>query len=249
MHYENELQQERAKTLHQSKLVSLGEISAGVAHEINNPLAVVSGSLPLLSKFKDDPNKWNKKIEAMEKATQRIEKIVRGLKRFSRGHELQEKKWVDLRSIVQDAMAITEIKATRSQCPVTVHADAKPNADFSVLCDAVEMEQVIINLIHNAIDAVQSNPQRWVQVNLVDNWNSVFLQVVDSGSGISTEVEEKLFQPFFTTKPPGEGTGLGLSIVKGILDQHGFQIGLNRKFKNTCFEVAMPKAKEASNAA
>jgi signal transduction histidine kinase len=141
----------RLKAVQNAKLASLGEMSAGVAHEINNPLAIIDWNLRLIRKHRFDDPMFENKIEIAEQAVQRIAKI------FEEGLE-------------------------------------------------------------------------------------VVLQVIDSGSGISPEIETKLFQPFFTTKPVGEGTGIGLSICKGIVDHHKANIRLNRELKNTCFEVRFRKS-------
>ena len=114
--------------------------------------------------------------------------------------------------------------------------------DFQICCDSVEIEQVLVNLINNAIDAVKGQENAWVKLNCFEVGSQVVLQVIDSGLGLSKEVEAKLFQPFFPTKPVGEGTGLGLSIVKGILDEHKASISLNRAMPHTCFEIRFPKA-------
>jgi C4-dicarboxylate-specific signal transduction histidine kinase len=88
-----------------------------------------------------------------------------------------------------------------------------------------------------------------MKVNLFEENNQVVIQLIDSGSGISTDIEQKLFEPFFTTKVVGEGTGLGLSISKGILDEHKASIKLNRTFKNTCFEIRFKGSEEVKNVA
>ena len=113
-----------------------------------------------------------------------------------------------------------------------------------MICDEVEIEQVLVNLINNAIDAVKMRPERWVKVALFDDANSVVLRVTDSGSGIPENVRDKLFEPFFTTKKVGEGTGLGLSITKGILDELRATISVVADSPNTCFEIRFPCVEE-----
>jgi len=103
-----------------------------------------------------------------------------------------------------------------------------------------------VNLINNAVDATKDQEARWVKVALSTDGDEVLIQVIDSGNGISPELEEKLFQPFFTTKPVGEGTGLGLSITKGIIEKHNAKILLNRSLPNTCFELRFKMAEAPS---
>lgn len=234
---EESLQFERAKAIQNSKLASLGEMSAGIAHEINNPLAIISGNLSLLSEFKDNPEKFTAKIDSMEKATYRIAKIVSGLKKFSRSStEVTVHQAHFLKEICEEVLSLTEGKAKRGSALVTLSAEE----NLSIVCDVVEIEQVIINLVNNGIDAVKDQPEKWVKLNTFRESQHVVLQVMDSGPGISKTLELKIFDPFFTTKEVGEGTGLGLSISKGILDNHHATIKINRSLPNTCFEIRFP---------
>jgi PAS domain S-box-containing protein len=238
---QNHLQLERAKAVHQSKLASLGEMAAGVAHEINNPLAIIVAALHLLPRLKDDPEKFQARIESLDKASQRISKIVNGLRKFSRSEEQVIRKPTAISEIIQESLVLTEPKAKRQL--VSLRQDLKSHSQ--ALCDSVEIEQVLVNLINNGIDAAESQAgtpdEKWVQVSTFDREGWVIIQIQDSGPGISPEIEEKLFQPFFTTKAVGAGTGLGLSISKGILDQHGGGLRLNRDSPHTCFEVRLPR--------
>ena len=99
-----------------------------------------------------------------------------------------------------------------------------------------------MNLVNNATYAIKDLEVREIKIRVFQEGSQVLLQVSDSGQGISSEVEEKIFEPFFTTKPVGEGTGLGLSIVRGILLDHKAQIGINRKIRNSCFEIKFSAA-------
>ncbi len=225
--------EEKARALHASKLATLGEMSAGVAHEINNPLAIISGNLSLIERYVHQPEKLKSKLTSMERSVFRISKIVSGLRKFSRTssepHYLPER----LSSIVSEFRPILDV-STR---PLTIPIEIELQSESQILCDETEINQVLVNLVNNAMDAVKPLPEKWVKLKVYDEGDQVVLQIKDSGTGIPREVEEKIFQPFFTTKPIGEGTGLGLSISKGILDQHHAKLSLNRADQNTCFEV------------
>lgn len=239
------LELERAKSLHNAKLASMGEMSAGVAHEINNPLAIIMGNLMLLKRANQDKAKFEEKLEVLTKACNRIDKIVKGLKKFSRSSKGNVHQPASLAEIVNEALVMTEAKSKRHAVTINVDLDSK----LMISCDAVEIEQVIINLITNGIDAIKDNSEKWMKILIFEEPDHIALRVIDSGLGIPEDVESKLFEPFFTTKPVGEGTGLGLSIAKGILDQHKATLKLNKTLGNTCFEIHFPKILGITNAA
>lgn len=236
---EQSLQLERSKVMHNAKLASLGEMAAGVAHEINNPLGIITGSLELLNKYRGEPEKFAQKLEVLTKACHRIEKIVKGLKKFTRQNEGAPFKEENLDQIISEAMIFSEPRAKSKFVPVKVSV----GKNLRIYCDAVEIEQVVINLVNNAVDAVADMEEKWIEVKAFENGAGIILQIVDSGPGISLELEQKMFQPFYTTKPVGQGTGLGLSIVHGILELHKASIRINRtEYKNTCFEIQFPRS-------
>jgi C4-dicarboxylate-specific signal transduction histidine kinase len=234
---EERIKHERAKALQSAKMASLGEMSAGIAHEINNPLAIISGMLWILPKLLNDPEQFEKKIGAINRATDRISKIVGGLKKFSRSYEKSDKKPYLLADIVKESLNLVGTKSARHSTPLEI--DLKSEALIS--CDEIEIEQVLVNLINNGIDAVKNLNEKWLKIELTDSQDKVILRITDSGRGIPEQVQAKLFEPFFTTKAVGEGTGLGLSIVKGILDDHGASIEVLNNEPHTCFEIKFPR--------
>ncbi len=228
---------ERAKAAQAAKLASLGEMSAGLAHEINNPLAIIDGGLSLLSRFKDDPEKFAAKLEGIKKATHRIARIVLSLKKFSRSSEKLEMNYLNINNIIDETMILVQAKAKKHDTIMS----AECAATTPIYCDEVEIEQVLINLIGNAIDAAKDQSERWVRVSATEDAQTVILRVTDSGPGIPKKIRDQIFEPFFTTKKVGEGTGLGLSISKGILDEHKATIAVLENEPNTCFEIRFPK--------
>ena len=230
---QKEVESQKNKLFHQSKLASLGEMSAGIAHEVNNPLAIIAGCAEVLANLKDNPEKFNAKKESILKSCDRISKILNGLKKFSRSAEQKKQGIFNLCSIIDEVVILTDLKSSRFMAPVYKEC----TGDLTILCDDLGIEQVLINLINNAIDAVKNNDEKWVKITAHKEDHHVILRVIDSGSMITPELENKIFEPFFTTKTVGEGTGLGLSITKGILDEHQATIVLNRTFSTTCFEI------------
>lgn len=230
---QGELSQERVKSMHNAKLASIGEMAAGVAHEINNPLAVIVGAAESLEFLRNDEERFVSKVDVILRASVRIEKIVKGLKKYSRLSHKTEHKLESVLEIVNEALVIVQAKARQLETNIEVQIPE----DLKILCDQIEIEQVFVNLINNGLDAVRSQPEKWIKIVGFRLNDGICLQVIDSGGGISSEVESKLFQPFFTTKGVGEGTGLGLSICQNILRDHNGTLALNRSFKNTCFEI------------
>jgi PAS domain S-box-containing protein len=232
-----QLEIERNIAAQSSKLAALGEIAAGVAHEIHNPLAIISGMNQLLEQSKGDPEKFHKRIEAIGKACDRIEKIVGSLKKFARQDSKHERAHCKMSSIIDEVLSLSNIKAKKNRTELIVEC----NTTSSVQCASVEIEQILINLVSNAIDAVSGLEQKWVKIQALDRSDQVIVRVVDAGHGIPKEIAAKLFNPFFTTKEVGAGTGLGLSISLGIAKDHGGKIEIIDKEPNTCFELSLPK--------
>ncbi len=232
---------ERAKSVQNAKLASIGELSAGIAHEINNPLAIILGSVLLLEKHRDNPEKYAAKIEAINRSIGRITKIVNGLRRFSRVNEQPIYKPVVCADIVRESLVLTEGKAKRQRVPITVDL----RSEGKISCDQVEIEQVLINLINNAVDVIKDLAVRWVKIDLFEQGAEIVIQVRDSGQGVAPSMQQKIFQPFFTTKAVGEGTGLGLSICRGILEEHNASLEIKQEDANTCFEIRFAKLSES----
>lgn len=230
---EEQLEKKRMIAIQHSKLATLGEMSAGVAHEINNPLAILSGTIALMKKLKEEPEKIELKLEIMTRAVERVSKIVQGLRKFSRSAEDLPRLNVGINDILSETSVLTETQSKRHG--VTVRFDVRTQSMIN--CNSIEIEQVLINIIGNAIEAAKDSEEKFVTVQAFNDGQDLVIRVIDSGPGVSQSVEGKLFEPFFTTKPVGQGTGLGLSISKGILDSHGARIFLNRSMPGTCFEV------------
>ncbi|MEE4244272.1 MAG: PAS domain S-box protein [Kangiellaceae bacterium] len=230
---------ERMHSIQSAKLASLGELAAGIAHEINNPLSIIAGAAELIERF-DEGDRTRQKISTIKKSGERIARIVKSLKRFSRTNETREFTYSTIKHLIDEAIVLTSSKAKRHNCPVTLQADG----DCQIFCDEIEIEQVFINLINNSIDAVDNQDDKWINIHLDTSGEQAIVSITDSGKGIDNSLLDNLFTPFFTTKENGKGTGLGLSITKGILDEHDATIIYDRDSINTCFKLSFNKAKE-----
>ncbi|MFZ3229521.1 MAG: PAS domain S-box protein [Pseudobdellovibrio sp.] len=226
------------QALHASKLASLGEMAAGIVHEIRNPLSIILGHMHVLHKYVNDPEKFLAKTKSIKEAAARINKIANGLSKFSRVSDESSYSHHSVSKIIEDSLILVESNAKINNTAISYEI----KKDSYILCEEIEIEQVMINLVNNSIDAIKNNPNKWIKIELLEELNSVVIRVIDSGLGIPEQYKEKIFDSFFTTKKIGEGTGLGLSIIKGILNRCGGNITIDSNCPNTCFEIRFPIA-------
>lgn len=231
---EIKFKQERQKSIQNAKFSALGELAASVAHEINNPLGIISGYAELLQM---QGGSENDKYQAILKSCDRITHIVKNLKRFSRTDDTPQKLPVNLLEVVNDAISLTLPRAKRQHSKIYLNA----HNEVWVLGNHIELEQVIINLINNALDAVAKHNLRTVTVELTKQDSVPKLVIEDTGGGICTSLLQTIFEPFVTTKLAANGTGLGLSVVKGILDEHQATISISNNELGACFVIIFPE--------
>lgn len=261
-----ELDQERSKTFQSARLVSLGEMSAGIAHEINNPLAILSGKLSIMRNVLEattlgsDSNlnegaksKLFEGIEKCLKMTDRIASIIKGLRIFSRDGQTDPLVNTPIREVISDTLDLCKMRLEKLEISLEVSPELMANENFfDIPCRKVQIAQVLLNLINNSKDAIcegsQSETPKWIKISALksghlDDSQVLKLAVIDSGNGIKPEIAQKMFDPFFTTKAPGSGTGLGLSISKGIIESHGGKIYVDHTHPNTCIVIELPLAR------
>lgn len=230
-----------------SRMAELGEVSGGIAHEINNPMTVILAHAQKIKRESEKADLSPEKIEKMamkiETTCKRIVKIIDGLKNYSRdaSHDPLEK--VNLKELLGDVKEIFQEKTHQRMISLTLPNDGD---DIFVLGRYGQLYQVLVNLINNAIDAIgeadeTSSKPRYIKVEFEMNIDdSLSLKVIDSGPGIDQDIKEKVFQPFFTTKPLGKGTGLGLSISYGLMKEQGGALFYERLGDETCFSLIIP---------
>ncbi|MDB6178651.1 ATP-binding protein [Paracoccus sp. Z330] len=219
-----------------SKLAALGEMSAGVSHELNQPLAAMktylAGARLLLERGRSEEALSS--FQRIDDLIERMGAITRQLKSYARkGGEAVEP--VDLRSAVSAALTMMEPQLRARTIRITRNV---PRGKVMVLADRIRLEQVIINLLRNAVDAVKDKRDAWIEIT-VESGAHAYVSVRDNGPGVSDL--EKLFEPFWTTKKPGEGTGLGLAISSTIVADFGGRLTAHNETEGgAVFRVELP---------
>ncbi len=243
-----ELQEAQSQLVQSEKMASLGQLVAGVAHELNNPIGFVHANLTLLQEYlerllgaaregRDDP----RAREAIEKlllrsreGTERVKKIVEDLRTFSRMDRaaLEE---VDLHEELERTLSLM---TPRLKEGISVERDYR--ADPRIRCHAGQLNQVFLNLLVNACDALGGRGR--IRISTESDAERVFVHFEDDGPGVPEEIRTRIFDPFFTTKPVGKGTGLGLSISHGIVERHGGRISVRSRPGSTVFTLELPRS-------
>jgi two-component system, NtrC family, sensor kinase len=220
---------------HSKRLAFVGELSAGIAHELNEPLGRILGFAQLVKKNGSLSEQQALDIDRIIKASLYTREIIKKLMIFSRQMPRQINT-VNLNTIVSNILYFIDVRFQSRGIRIIEKLDRQLPA---IQADAVQLSQVLVNLITNAIHAMSGGGKITVATRRKNN--HVSLIVGDTGSGMSGEVKRKIFEPFYTTKPVGQGTGLGLSVVQGIVDEHKGKILVNSvPGKGSRFEIVLP---------
>jgi signal transduction histidine kinase len=234
------LELQKQTMISSAKMAALGEMASGVAHEINNPLAIISGRTTVLKLMMEDGQLNNESlligIKKIEETTQRISKIIIGLKTFSRESSKDPMVKTPLSSIIQDTLDLCHQRMINQNVDFQIDNEEA----ILLLCRPVQISQVLINLFGNALDAIESIPQKWIKLEVKKIDKNVFISVTDNGPSIETGIVDRMFAPFFTTKVVGKGTGLGLSISKGIIQAHAGELSYRLANKHNQFVIQLP---------
>jgi two-component system NtrC family sensor kinase len=226
------------------RLASLGQMAASVAHEINNPVSGVLNLSMLMQRIlredgipPDRVKEYREYLQQVIHETTRVGRIVSDLLSFSRRSKPQ-RSLADLNAIIKRTLALAAHKLQLARLEVRLElAEPMP----AVFCDASQIQQVVLNLLLNAAEAIRGSGLVVVRTRLVYQENQVILEVQDNGTGIPPEILKQIFDPFFTTKEEGKGVGLGLAVVYGIIDSHDGEIEVDSQAgQGTTFRVTLP---------
>ncbi len=239
-----EIREMQTHLIQHEKLASLGKLAAGIAHEINNPLGgiLLYSHLILEDMKKEDPlydNLWK-----IVKETTRCKDIVKGLLQFARPKE-PEAIQIDINATLDDALSLLESQAVFQN--LTIKKQLSGDLPH-VVADRSQLQQVFINIIMNAADAMSKKGTLFLKTFMGDDKQFIKISITDTGHGIKKEDKSRLFEPFFTTKEVGAGTGLGLAICYSIIQKHGGTIEVESEVgKGSTFTVNLPVRKDIEN--
>jgi signal transduction histidine kinase len=238
---QNTIRDQEAKAQYAAKLASLGEMAAGIAHEVNNPLTVIQGTAINIKRLVDeepmDRNTIKLLSTKMIETSERISKTVKSLKALSRNSEKDPKVVTRINEVINQCIDVSRQRLKQASIELKL---SEVSPDIKILGRAVELSQVFINLINNSIDAIKELENRWIKLSVRVEGVFVEISVVDSGNNIPLELRQKIMEPFFTTKDVNQGTGLGLSISKSIVEEHGGELILAMDEPFTTFQIKLP---------
>jgi C4-dicarboxylate-specific signal transduction histidine kinase len=239
------IESQKAKMVSSAKLAALGEMAAGVAHEINNPLTIIH-TRAFQIKSMVESGKLSAEVlthlsDKIMETVDRAAKIVRSLRHFARDSENEPEGMISLQNLLSETLELCRERFKNYNVKLEI-GDIPPA--LALRCRSVQASQVLLNLLSNALDAVitqKESKQQWVRLEVQEISDGIQFIVTDSGDGIPENIRDNIFMPFFSTKEPGKGTGLGLSLSHGIMKEHGGKLYLNSSSKPTQFIAHFPK--------
>lgn len=237
-----EIQLRKMEAIEASRLTSLAEMSSGIAHEINNPLAVMKGTISILEKtlkteIESNQNLANQFLR-LNNMIERIIKIIKSMRLSSRDCSEDPFEKINFSSMLDDIISLSSIRLKNSD--IHLINNNIVGKSISIRCRSGQIFQVMINLINNSADAISFLNEKWIKIDSFTENKFLYIKITDSGNGIPPHVLQKLFQPFYTTKEVGKGTGLGLSISRKIINEHQGTLYYNPKSENTQFIIELP---------
>jgi signal transduction histidine kinase/ActR/RegA family two-component response regulator len=238
---------QREQEIHAQKMAALGELSFGVAHNVNNTLTGILGRAQLILRNSTDPTKVESGLELIIKSAEDGAHIIRRIQDFARQRPSREFEIISVAELLKDACEMTrprwEARSEFAPIRFAVHADCKAY----IKGDPVELREVLVNMIYNAIDAMPSGGE--IRVATQENRDRVVVHISDTGTGMGPDVKQRLFDPFFTTKGKA-GTGMGLAVSFGIIRRHEGSIEVDSEpGRGTTFKISLPKVSPALPAA
>ena len=228
--------------LNAARLSALGTMASGIAHEINNPMAIISVGAEQLERSLGDPrlsDEYRANVtKTIVRNVKRVQHIIQGLRNLSRDGSSDLFVLESVGAIVSDTLEVCQARCRDAGITLTVSPIPKA---LQIECRSAQLAQVLLNLINNAYDAVKELPEKWIRLDVEEEETSVCFAITDSGHGLGRDLQELAFIPFFTTKQTIGGIGLGLSISRRMIESHHGNLFLDTTAPNTRFVVRIPK--------
>jgi C4-dicarboxylate-specific signal transduction histidine kinase len=242
---EQELRDKQEQLVQAGKLATLGELTTGVAHELNNPLnnigLFIGNATDQLRLGLLDPKRLGHELEKALEQVRKATAIISHLRTFGRAAPVSVER-VDVDEVIERSLSLMQEQLRLRGIEVELDLCAD---ELVVLGNAIQLEQVFINLLTNARDALEASPQKTILISTQSDGEEIRIAFADTGSGIAPDVEQRIFDPFFTTKEVGTGTGLGLSITYSIVKEHGGEITVSSEPEGGArFLVTLPLSDE-----
>ena len=238
---EQELREKQEQLVQAGKLATLGELTTGIAHELNNPLnnigLFIGNVIDFIELGKGDPQSILHELHSAMQQVRKANEIISHLRTFGRAASVSREPVV-IAQVIQSALSLMREQLRLRQIKVELHFPAE---DVIVIGNAIQIEQVFINLLSNARDALANAANKVITITCSIKADTVHITVSDTGPGIPNGLEQRIFDPFFTTKEVGAGTGLGLSITYGIIKEHQGTIAVeNLPGEGALFLIELP---------
>jgi PAS domain S-box-containing protein len=233
--------EDEARAIHNGRLIALGEMVGTIAHEINNPLAVINMSNSILDKQGRDKKLDLARIASVhdmnKTALNKIQAIIKSVKNLVRDGSQDEFVTFSLKEIFEDVLLFIRKKCVSKKITLTFDF---PEEDVLLKCVPVQIDQVLLILLNNACDAIEKENKKWIDIKVIPKKDSVQISIIDSGPGIDQQVSSKIFDTFFTTKERGKGSGIGLGLAQKIITSHKGTLSVDNNDKNTKFDLILP---------
>lgn len=240
---ENLLKERNDQLFNQAKYSELGMMSAGIAHEINNPLAIIQAKatqLIRMSKNQESTKPMQEGLEQILFTSERINRTIQGVRDFVHQEERVSEEEFSVKNLVDDVLSFCGQRMKNHGINMRFYG----LDHCSVVGNRIQLEQVLLNLLNNSFDAIEFLPDKWIEVSVKETDRTVQMYFKDSGSGIDPEIAVRMMEPFYTTKNIGKGTGLGLALARGIAEKHAGSLSYVEGSRHTTFLLELPRVND-----
>ncbi|MBC7538736.1 MAG: GAF domain-containing sensor histidine kinase [Bacteriovorax sp.] len=237
---EEEIEIHKTNAINSLKYASFGEMAKSVSHEVNNPLAVIVGSVHQMNRIIDSEGNNSEKLkmytERLIRSVERIEKIVNGLNSIAREASNDPFIKIDAKTVIDDALSVCQERFISSNIKLILSGDLKTPFE----CRSTQIFQVLVNMLNNSYDAISKSENPWIQIHVFHNDQKIRFEITDSGVGIPMPIVEKIMIPLFTTKVLSRAAGLGLSVSQALIQEHSGKMWYDKSCYHTRFVIELP---------